>query len=74
MFGLAAGILRNVPALVYVVLPFLLIAVGLGTMGWVLVTFGLSVKLLPGCALFLLGVGIARLGARIRQTQEAEAM
>ncbi|MFI1203480.1 hypothetical protein ACH4VR_29295 [Streptomyces sp. NPDC020883] len=64
MFTLVTALVRNGPLLLFVILPFLLLTMGLGSFGWAAITYGPSVHLLPGLSLVLLGKGLAHLGTR----------
>ncbi|QKZ23859.1 hypothetical protein [Streptomyces chartreusis] len=67
MVGYVNGLIRNGPFLITHVVPFLLICMGLGSAGWVVVTYGISAKAVPGIVLVGLGLAIAHLGARWRR-------
>ncbi|MGW6790785.1 hypothetical protein [Streptomyces chartreusis] len=63
MVGFVIGLIRIGPFLITHIVPFLLICMGLGSAGWVVVTYGISPKAVPGVVLVGLGLAIAHLGA-----------
>ncbi|MGW2106339.1 hypothetical protein [Streptomyces sp. NPDC001948] len=69
MVPFITGVIRNGALLISYIAPFFLIAMGLGTIGWVAANEGPSPRVLPGLALVALGLAIAHLGARLRRRQ-----
>lgn len=67
MVGFVIGLIRNGPFLITRIVPFVLICMGLGSAGWVVMTYGISPKAVPGIVFVGLGLAIAHLGARWRR-------